>query len=350
MYLTDCKRIAVLSFSIRAIRQETADTKSFEFETPADFFYRPGQFLTIVKRTAFGEVRRQYSFSSHPDIDSHPRITVKRIPNGEVSRWLHDEVQVGDRVETIGANGFFTLPQNTAQMETLFLLAAGSGITPLLSLIHEALLHHPQLHIVLLYSNRSAASTIFLEDLRKLQQQHPQKLKIEFLFSDAKNLMRARLGKYVLEELFKKHVHTPAKTLAYICGPLDYRQMANITLLNEGVPSEQIRKEIFFTAPATLKPLPPDQQPHQVQITHQSIRDSLIVQYPTTILQAAKERGLNLPYSCEAGRCGTCAATCTKGTVWMSRNEVLSDGEVARGRVLTCTGYPVGGDVSLQFE
>jgi ring-1,2-phenylacetyl-CoA epoxidase subunit PaaE len=340
----------LITFSIRAIRQETADTKTFELLAPAGFTYEPGQFLTIVKPTAFGEVRRQYSFSSHPGFDTHPRITVKRIPNGEVSRWLHDEVQTGDRFESIGANGFFTLPHHTTEIDTVFLLAAGSGITPLMSLMREALLHHPHVQLVLVYSNRSAASTIFLNELKELQQRHKQRLKVEFLFSDAKNLMRARLGKYVLEELFRQNVRTAARTLAYICGPLDYRQMATITLLNEGVPAHQIRKEIFFTAPATVKPLPPDQDPHQVKITHQSIAHTFVIQYPTTILQAAKEAGWNLPYSCEAGRCGTCAATCTQGEVWMSRNEVLSDREVARGRVLTCTGYPVGGDASLLFE
>jgi ferredoxin-NADP reductase len=336
-----------LSLTIQSICQETADTKSFTLRSETPLSYQPGQFLTLIHQRGGTELRRQYSFSSHPRIDAHPTITVKRIPNGEISRWLFDEVKTGDKINSIGAAGFFTLPENSVDYKKVILLSAGSGITPVFSLLKEILHFHPHLEVVLIYSNRNEQSTIFFKELQLLKKKYTNRFTIEFLFSNAKNLRRARLGKYILEELLAIHLSDKLRTLAFICGPLDYRQMANITLLNEGLPVSNIRKEIFHTPRLAVRPEPPDRDQHMVKIIYQNQPIELLVQYPLTILQTAKEKGILLPYSCEAGRCGTCSATCIKGKVWMSRNEVLLDGEMDKGRVLTCTGYPIEGDVEL---
>lgn len=336
--------------TLRSIQQETPDTKSFTFEKEPLIPYAPGQFLTLVQNTLTQEIRRQYSFSSHPLLDDYPSITVKRIPNGELSRWLFDSVKVGDQLTTLGASGRYTLPPATTPYTTVLFLAAGSGITPILSLLKEVLYFQKHLHAVLLYSNHTETSTIFLEELRHLQELFPDRLTLEFLFSNNKNLMRARLGKAVLEELFQKYINDAAKTLAYVCGPLDYRQMALVTLLAQGIPIDQLFKEVFHTPPARTQPLPPDTNNHQVQIYWREQAFELNVQYPLTILAAAKLKQLDLPYSCEAGRCGACAATCVSGKVWMSRNEVLTDRELEQGRVLTCTAYPISDDVELSIQ
>jgi ring-1,2-phenylacetyl-CoA epoxidase subunit PaaE len=338
--------MSFVHLTIRSIKQETPDTKTFTFEKEPTLHYQAGQFLTIVKNTLTHEVRRQYSFTSHPKLDEYPSITVKRIANGEISRWLFDEAKVDDTIKSVGSSGQFTLPTNTHSFQKVLFLAAGSGITPILSLIKEVL-YFQQLEVVLIYSNHTEASIIFLKELRQLQTEFVARLKIEFLFSDAKNLMRARLGKSILEELFQQYVTSPQKTLAYVCGPLDYRQMAMVTLLAQGIPNDQLHKEVFHTPPARMYQEPPDKDEHvvRIQLNHQVIE--LQVQYPTTILAAAKKRNINLPYSCEAGRCGTCAASCISGEVWMSRNEVLTDRELEQGRVLTCTAYPIESDVEL---
>lgn len=334
---------------IRSIQQETVDTKCFTFENSPALVYQPGQFLTLVRKTLTQEVRRQYSFSSHPQLDSYPRITVKRIANGEVSRWLFDEAREGDAIASAGASGFFTLPESTTSSNKVLLLAAGSGITPMLSLIKEMLHFHSHLSVVLIYSNHNEESTIFLDELRILQKHFAARFTIEFLFSNAKNLMRARLGKSVLEELLRQHLPQPEQSLAFVCGPLDYRQMAIVTLLAHGLSIDTIHKEVFHTPEARTKPLPPDQDEHTVSILFKNGWHDLNVQYPVSILSAAKLQGLDLPYSCEAGRCGACTATCTKGMVWMSRNEVLTESDVANGRILTCTAHPIEGDVSIKF-
>jgi ring-1,2-phenylacetyl-CoA epoxidase subunit PaaE len=126
-------------------------------------------------------------------------------------------------------------------------------------------------------------------------------------------------------------------------------QNITITLLTEGVPEDNIRREIFFNPEPPVVNRPPDEDMHMVNIRYEGKVYSLQVQFPKSILQTAKAQGIMLPYSCEAGRCGTCAATCTNGQVWMSRNEVLLDKEMLKGRVLTCTGYPIGGDADLEI-
>jgi ring-1,2-phenylacetyl-CoA epoxidase subunit PaaE len=186
-------------------------------------------------------------------------------------------------------------------------------------------------------------------EIRTLEKDFPASFKVEFMFSSSQNLMNARLGKLRLTQFMEKWKPKERRSLFYLCGPHDYMQMISITLLTEGVPAESIRKEIFDTVKPKIKDLPPDQDPHKVKIRFEGQEYLLTVQYPVTILEEAKRTGVNLPYSCEAGKCGTCSATCTKGNVWMSYNEVLLDKEIEKGRVLTCVGYPAGGDVVLEF-
>lgn len=330
------------SFTINEIIQETPDIRSFVLSTDQPFKYKPGQFLTIVR----GDVRRSFSFSSHPD-DAMPRITLKRIPNGEISRWLFDQVKVGDRIDTIEASGLFTYPEDTSNYDQVIFLAAGSGITPIISLMREALGRNDDVKIVLLYSNRSKEQTVFFDELEKLRAQHRDRLTIHYYFSNNQNLQKARLSRTELEHIHKTSGISPARTLFYLCGPQVYMQNITITLLTEGVPDDNIRREIFFNPLPPVANIPPDTDMHTVNVRYDGKVYSLKVQFPKSILQTAKEQGIILPYSCEAGRCGTCAGTCTRGEIWMLRNEVLLDKEIAKGRALTCTGYAVGGDADI---
>jgi len=338
---------------IGAIRQETGDCKTFFLETadPALLQYQPGQFLTFVFSAKNGEERRSYSISSSPALGEPLAVTIKRVENGEYSRRLLDYAKVGDELTVIGPSGFFTLPEDPHPYKRLFFIAAGSGITPVYSLIKTALHTRPQQELVLIYSNRSHESAIFYDGLRQLEQQFAARFKIEWLFSASRNLERARLSKWLLEILLKEHARAPLQeTLFYLCGPFDFMRMAGIELLEDGAHPPQIRKEYFSNLKPEIKAEPADKEKHLVQLLLPDGMRTIETRYPLTILQAARKAGIVLPYSCEAGRCGSCAATCTKGQVWMSYNEVLLDEEIAKGRVLTCVGYPVGGDVTIEYR
>lgn len=346
--MTSFKRLIIDS-----IITDTPDTKTFVLvpETVSDAIdYKAGQFLTLVFAFENGyEERRSYSLSSLPLPGSPLAITVKRVPNGIYSRYLHDVAQPGDVLLTIGASGFFTLAEDMSPYRQLLFFAAGSGIVPILPLLQTVLQQYPGMPVVLVYSNRNQGSTIFYEQLLRLQQEYKDQLQIEFLQSSALNLARARLSKWLLETLLKEYLKVrPQQVLCYVCGPYDYMRMATIGLVDHDVPQQQIRKEDFMPLKIVPKILPPDTEAHQVTLHMASGDHQLTVQYPDTILKAARKAGLSLPYSCEAGRCGTCVARCSSGKVWMSYNEVLLDEEIAKGMVLTCTGYPVGGDARLE--
>jgi ferredoxin-NADP reductase len=331
-------------------RDETPDTRSFIL-SPVDgqtIRYRPGQFLTLVFPGEVTGKRRSYSMSSTPYLHEPLTITVKRIDNGEFSRYLFDYCGEGASLFTTGVSGFFVLPDDPAAYTDYFFYAAGSGITPILPIIKTLLGNFPRIKVWLSYSNHSVQRTIFYGDLKKLERDHPDALHIEWLFSNAQNLLQARLSKTRVTE-HASRFKEKSRTLFYLCGPHEYMQMISITLLREGAPSGNIRKEIFNTIKPRVRELPPDTDAHQVKVRYQRETFLLNVKHPETILSTAKNEGILLPYSCEAGKCGTCAATCVKGAVWMSYNEVLLDKELKEGRILTCTGHPIGGDVELFY-
>lgn len=338
---------------IKQIITETNNAKTFVLETVdgTDISYRSGQFLTFIFQTRTGEERRNYSISSSPEFDEPLSITIKRIPNGNFSRQTVDHAQVGDQLTTIGANGLFTLPSNMSQYQQFFLLAAGNGIAPVYSLLKTVLKRFPAIRVTLIYSNHSVEETIFYKGLRELQAAYPGQLEIEWLFSNAPDYTKARLGNWLLGELLKKYRKAPmARCLFYLCGPFKYMRVITITLLSAGAHLSQIRKEEFVLMEPQFDLIPPDTSTREITLTLDGKNYKFQTTYPDTILKAAKKQGIELPYSCEVGRCGACMAVCTHGRVWMKLNEVLTDDDARSGRVLTCTGYPVGGDVELDFD
>lgn len=335
---------------VTGIIQETALAGTFVLE-PLEWKpdYKPGQFLTLLFYNNGVEKRRSFSLVSDPEEEHLLRITVKRVPNGEYSRYLLDRVVVGDEFYTTGTAGFFTLPEKRDKStKQLFFLAAGSGITPVFSLIRFALQKWSDVSVVLIYSNRNENDIIFLESIKLLQKKYASRFAVEWLLSSKTDIVKARLSNYLLNILLKKH-HARSHDLFYMCGPFDYMLMIQITLLSYGVPIGNIFKEQFSTLPRIVKPVPPDTGKHNATIHIAGKTFELPVQYPSTILASAKAQHISLPYSCEAGRCGSCAAKCVSGRVWMAYNEVLTDDEMAKGRVLVCQSYPVDGDVIIEF-
>ena len=336
---------------IQAVKQETADVKTFVLESPDDHIhYVAGQYLTFVFKTKDEEVRRSYSLASAPVLNEPLSITVKRVQNGMISRPLFDHAKEGDTLLTTGPGGFFVLPNKISKEQQLFFLAAGSGIVPVFSLIKTALHLYPNVHVVLIYSNRSENDTIYYHELRSLQEKYPANFRIHFLFSLSADLAKARLNQLLLQVLLQEYANVPAPNiLFYTCGPFPYMRMIEIELLTMGFSASQIRKEQFNTLKPVERSLPPDTSAHYAELKIHDQSFSVLVQYPHTILESAKKQGIILPYSCEVGKCGSCAALCVQGKVWMKYNEVLLNDEIRKGLVLTCSGFPIGGDVVLQF-
>ena len=316
--------------------------------------YAAGQFLTILFQVNGKEIRRSYSICSSPAIAEPLSIAVKFVENGEISKHLHHKTEVGDLLTALYPNGLFTYVPVEEIKRTVFLFAAGVGITPIFSILKTALTVERHSKVVLIYSNRSQDNTLFFEELNDWQQQYPERFKLIYLFSDAKRLQFARLNSFLIHDLFEANLtFDQSDALCYTCGPIDYMVMCRISLLAMGFRLDQIKKETYFI---------PEDEMDDDDMTEKEVRDKntytvlldfnhntyqLEVPYYKRILQVALEHDINVPYSCRAGICSTCVATCTEGGVKMDYNEILTDQEIAQGRVLICTGHPTANNTKI---
>ena len=341
-----------------SVTKQPTEVIKIQFETLNNeiLSYKAGQFLTLVFQVNGRELRRSYSFCSSPDLDEPIAIAVKLVENGEISRFIHHQLRKGDVVEVAEPNGQFIYEPNADIKRTVFLMAAGVGITPLLSILKTALIRENNSKIVLIYSSRSADNTLFADEIANLATAYPNRLTVIHLYSNAKNLLRARLNGILINQLVKSEmVFEKGDAVFYSCGPVDYMDVCRITLLSSGIKPFQIKRETFVLLAdevdeddGTEKVV--DKNTYSVILHFRGATHHLQVPYPKRILDVALENKINLPYSCSGGVCSTCTATCIKGKVRMDYNEVLTDDEVARGRVLVCTGHPTENGTTIVWE
>ncbi|MDX2541577.1 ferredoxin--NADP reductase [Streptomyces sp. WI04-05B] len=331
---------------IKRIVQETADTRTYVLDAP--FPYRAGQFLTV---RACGALR-SYSMSSSPDTDSELTTTVKRVPGGLVSNWMHDHLAPGDLIETTAPAGVFCLREGTAP---LVALCGGSGVTPILSLVKTALATTGRL-VRVLTANRDADSVIFGDTLAELAKRYAGRFEIRHHLDDRQGL--------VTEAEIREFMGGDLNADVYLCGPAPFMALAEGTLLGHGVGAGQIVAE-RFTPPepaageiaGVADPGPdPAAEPGQesgggtVTVVLAGKRRT-VGQHPReSLLESARRAGLMPPFSCEMGNCGTCIARLTEGEAKMRVNNALDDDEVAEGWVLTCQGEPATTHVTVEYE
>ena len=231
------------------------------------------------------------------------------------------------------------------------LLGAGSGITPLFSILKHVLVHEPESKVTLLYANRRESSIIFQEELQGWQEKYPDRLQTELVLSqpsDGWMGIRGRINNLRLERMIRQKLYfAPNRARFFLCGPFELMRTAEITLLFMGFKADQIRKEHFVI---DTSPSPPKHsEAHRIRLRFQKESFELEVPAYTTILQAARREGIPVPYSCNGGRCATCAAICRTGRISMSINDVLTERDLAQGWVLTCTAYPENDEVVIDF-
>ncbi len=341
---------------ISVFKQPTEVIKiHFETLNGEELVYQAGQFLTLVFQVNGKERRRSYSFCSSPDVNEPIAIAVKLVENGEISRFIHHQLQKGDVVEIAEPNGQFIYQPAGEIKRTLFLFAAGVGITPLFSILKTALVRESNSKIVLIYSSRSVDNTLFADEIESWAAAYTDRLTVIHLYSNAKNLYRARLNGILINQLVKEQMtFEKDEAVFYTCGPVDYMDVCRITLLSSGVKPSQIKRETFVLPEdeadeddGTVKIV--DKSTYSVVLHFRGAVHHLQVPYPKRILEVALENKINLPYSCSGGVCSTCTATCINGGVRMDYNEVLTDDEVARGRVLVCTGHPIENGTTITW-
>lgn len=334
---------------IKGIRQETRDCKSYVVEAVngSKIDYKAGQFLTVIVQLHGQEVRRSYSICSCPGVDEDLFFAIKRVENGELSRYLLDTLQVDDIIECLPPTGRFVI--DTPDSDQSVFIAAGSGITPCFSLIKHLLYNFSHHRVLLIYQNRDEEEAIFQDELVGLTQQFPSFTLHEVYSSprDHHTHHSLRLNNNLLERLLLQYVEQRSVRF-YLCGPESFMRMAEFTLKVMGYNQELIRKENFY-AVAPPPPFMVDKTPHEVTIHFRGKTEKIQVGYPSNILEVALKHHIKLPFSCRGGRCSTCTARCTSGKVKMSINDVLTPKDLADGLILPCVAYPET-DVEIRYE
>ncbi len=328
---------SLLSLKIHHIHRPVPNSIVVYFEPPANFSYTPGQHLTLLVKRNGRELRRSYSLCTLPS-DPFPAIAIRKVVNGEVSRYLIDKLQPGDVLRSLAPTGRFTLQQSRHQI----FFAAGSGITPILPLIRQAL-QQTEAAVELYYSESAPDHCLFYQELLDLQAQHPQQLQIHWHFSqliDRGTHLNGRLNQYVIEKAFSnKAAADRQKYHFYLCGPMAYMRMIRLSLQFMGYAAEQIKRENFASEgiplqAKTLEPLPS----FEVEVAWG--QRNFKMQSEQTVLAGAHVAGLQWPYSCNNGQCGSCALKLEKGQVRHRINEVLTDKELEAGYFLSCSALP----------
>jgi len=325
---------------VKHVVRETPDAISLVLEVPAEcadrFRYRAGQFLTVRVELNGEEYHRCYSMSSSP-AEADLRITVKRDRDGVVSNWLNDTAVAGTRLDAAPPEGRFVLADTDRE---LVAFAGGSGITPVFSLIHSALVGSPR-RARLFYANRDRASVIFDDALAKLVAGHDDRLVLRHHLDEQRGVVSAAdIAAFSAEAGDADY---------YICGPGPFMDTVEAAVLAAGVPRERVHLERFSVAPI---PVPASGDVVTEEVTIKLGRTTVAVPYRAgnTLLQTARMAGLRAPSSCETGSCGTCMAQVTEGSAHMVNNDALDDDEVADGWVVTCQSLPTSRTVSVVYE
>ncbi len=350
---------AHLHLSIKEITEETADTKTIHFWHPLhhQLDYFSGQFLTIIPEIEGKKIRRSYSLSSSPKTDTSPAISVKRITGGVVSNFVCDHLKVGDTLEVMEAMGNFTINPDAELAKEYVFVGAGSGITPLFSMIKTLLHTQPKSNIYLIYGSRLESQIIFKKALDKLENTFTDRFKVLHVISQpAANWpgLRGRINKasivYYLKQEFGLDI---SSSHYYLCGPAQMMQEVEESLNMFEVPNSSIHKELFSTSASEETEKAEENGSlieQEVTLIYEKKAHKITVKPGKTILEAALEADIDIPYSCQAGMCTACMGVCTSGKVIMDEEDGLTDNEIKKGFVLTCVAHPMSNDVVIDLD
>jgi ring-1,2-phenylacetyl-CoA epoxidase subunit PaaE len=347
---------------VQGIRQETRDAVVVTFGVPAhlkeEFRYTQGQHLTLRADIDGADERRSYSICSAVQ-DDELRVAVKKVQGGIFSTWINERVRPGQAIDVMPPLGHFHTSLVKDNRKHYLAFAAGSGITPVLSIIKTTLLAEPHSHFTLFYGNRASSTVLFREELADVKDTYLTRFNLVHVLSREQqdiDLFNGRITGSKCEQLLDHWVDLADIDMVFICGPEGMMHEVSETLQARGMDKSQIKIELFAAS------VPKKAQVHSVQavvgqqectvtvIMDGRSRTFALEKNKEPILDAALKQGIELPYSCKAGVCSTCRAKLTEGEVDMDVNFALEDYEVARGFVLCCQSYPVTDTVVLDFD
>lgn len=343
------------SLKIKEVIRETPQAVSIAFDIPEDlkseFSFKAGQYITVRTQIDGKEVRRAYSLCSPPDGDNF-KVTVKEVKGGKFSVIANNKLQSGDTLEVHPPEGKFVYESSEGEKPKVYAaFAAGSGITPVLSILKTVLEQEPLSRFVLVYGNKTPDETIFFKELLELQLKHPDRLFIEFVYSQCKeeNCHYGRIDASTVNYVIRNKFKNEEFEKFYLCGPEQMIDLVKEVLLKNDVEEERITFELFSTSDegevkADLEGVT------QLTVLVDDEETTFTMPQTTTVLEAALDQGLDVPYSCQGGICSSCVARITEGEATMKKNSILVDSEIEEGLVLTCQAHPTTPNLKVDYD
>ncbi|MFS4483542.1 2Fe-2S iron-sulfur cluster-binding protein [Hyunsoonleella sp. 2307UL5-6] len=345
--------------SIKNITRETDASVSISFNVTEnlkqEFAFNAGQYITLKTDINGNEVRRDYSLCVSPK-SGELKVAVKEVKDGTFSAYANSDLKVGDTLEVASPKGRFIFEPNDKKTKNIALFAAGSGITPIMSIIKCALEEEVHSKVILVYGNKSTKDTMFLNELLELQHQYNERFSIQFVFSqtDEDNAIFGRIEKSTVNYVMKnKHKDIDVDAF-YLCGPEGMIHTVKDVLSSHGIDENRIHFELFKAAKSSEiseKPAAVSQSGNtKITVIVDDEETTFEMSAKQTILEAALDKDLDAPYSCQGGICSSCLGKIKEGEATMTQNNILTESEVAEGLILTCQAHPTTATIVVDYD
>lgn len=344
------------SLTINHIERLTKQAVTISFEIPSHlketYTFKAGQYITLKKEFDGKELRRDYSICCAPK-SNLLKVAVKEVSGGVFSAYANRELKVGDTLDVAPPRGHFVFEPNDNKTKHIAAFAAGSGITPILSIITCALEEEKLSHVVLVYGNKTVEETMFLDELLELQRSYKDRLSVQFVFSQAQedNSIFGRIEKSTVNLVLKNKHKDLTIDAYYLCGPEAMIHTVKNVLTEHDVDNDRVFYELFKAAKPTeadTEDIPEGQS--KVSVVLDDETTTFEMSQKQTILEAALDNDIDAPYSCQGGICSSCLARIIEGEAKMRKNSILTDGEIAEGLILTCQAHPLTPTIKVDYD
>lgn len=348
------------SLKIKEVIKETEDCISISFDIPdnliAEYAYVSGQYLTLKAMINGEDIRRSYSLCSSP-FENEWKVAVKEVANGKFSTYANRELKAGDELEVMTPMGNFKVETSTDNAKSYALFAAGSGITPVLSILKTILKEEPKSIVSLFYGNKNTSSIVFKEEIEALKSLHLDELRLTHILSReslGNDIQKGRIDEEKCGLLYDAFLTHEGVDEAFLCGPESMIFAAKSALESKGVATENIHYELFTTEGHEPSEEAKEAAKNDVESNVTVIIDGdefpVYLKAGQTILDASHEAGADLPFACKGGVCCTCKGKVIEGSARMDVNFALDEKEVEDGFILTCQAHPTSDKIIVSFD
>lgn len=341
--------------AVKEITRETPEAVSVLFQVPAElqanYRFVAGQYINLKLTLDGNEIRRAYSICSTPE-SGELRIAIKSIKNGYFSKFANEQLTVGKVLEVGTPEGKFTFEPDAARQKNYAAFVAGSGITPVMSILQTVLEKEPNSTFVLVYGNKSSNETIFYNQLHDLQLKYVGRFFVHYVFSQQKadDQLFGRIEKSTVNFVLKNKHKEKEFDKFFLCGPEEMINRVSDVLKENNVKEKDIKFELF-SASSSENEIKKSLEGHtKITVLVDGDETSFEMSQKQSLLEAALKQGLDAPYSCQGGICSSCIARISKGTAEMKKNTILTDGEIAEGLILTCQAHPTSSEIFVDYD